>query len=96
MSALEIRRDGEAITFEVRVAPRSSRNRILGARDGALKVALTAPPVDGAANDSLKKLVAKALGVAKSDVEIIRGQKARAKVLRVRGVRAEDVRFDGP
>lgn len=83
-----------AITFEVRVVPRASRNRIVGIRDGALSVALTAPPVDGAANEALKKLLAKALGVARADIEILHGERARLKVLRVRGVRAGDVRFD--
>ena len=93
MSELRIREQNGAITFEVRVAPRASRNQVIGIREGALKVALTAPPVDGAANEALKKLVAKALGVAKSDVEILRGDHARTKVLRVHGVGAGDVRF---
>jgi len=93
MSELRIREQDGAVTFEVRVAPRASRNRVVGIQDGALKVALTAPPVDGAANEALKKLLAKALGVAKSDVEILRGDRARIKVLRVHGVSANDVRF---
>ena len=93
MSGLRIREQDGAITFEVRVAPRASRNRVVGIQDGALKVALTAAPVDGAANEALKKLLAKALGVAKSDVEILRGDRARIKVLRVHGVSANDVRF---
>jgi uncharacterized protein (TIGR00251 family) len=92
MSELRIAEQDGAVTFEVRVAPRASRNRVIGIQDGALKVALTAPPVDGAANEALTKLIAKALGVAKSDVEILRGDRARIKVLRVRGVRAEEVR----
>jgi len=92
MSELRIVEQDGAVTFEVRVAPRASRNRVMGVQDGALKVALTAPPVDGAANEALTKLIAKALGVAKSDVEILRGDRARIKVLRVRGVRAEEVR----
>ena len=94
MSELHIREQDGAITFEVRVAPRASRNRVVGVQDGALKVALTAPPVDGAANEALKKLLAKSLGVSKSSVEIIRGDRARIKMLRVRGVSAGDVRFD--
>ena len=69
MSELHIREQDGAITFEVRVAPRASRNRVVGVQDGALKVALTAPPVDGAANEALKKLLAKSLGVSKSSVE---------------------------
>ena len=93
MSELRIREQDGAITFEVRVAPRASRNKVIGIQEGALKVALTAPPVDGAANEALKKLVAKALGVANSDVEILRGDHARIKVLRVHGVSAGDVRF---
>jgi len=92
MSELRIAEQDGAVTFEVRVAPRASRTRVIGVQDGALKVALTAPPVDGAANEALTKLIAKALGVAKSDVEILRGDRARVKVLRVRGVRAGDVR----
>jgi len=93
MSELRIREQDGAITFEVRVAPRASRNRVVGVQEGALKVALTAPPVDGAANEALKKLVAKALGVAKSEVEILCGDHARIKVLRVHGMSAGDVRF---
>jgi uncharacterized protein (TIGR00251 family) len=92
MSELQIQEQDGAVTFEVRVAPRASRNRVIGVQDGALKVALTAPPVDGAANEALTKLIAKALGVAKSDVEILRGDRARVKLLRVHGVRAADVR----
>lgn len=90
---LRIREQDGAITFEVRVAPRASRNRIVGVQEGALKVALTAPPVDGAANQALKKLLANALGVSKSDVEILRGERARIKLLRVDGVGAADVHF---
>ena len=62
MSELRIREQDGAITFEVRVTPRASRNRVIGIQDGALRVALTAPPVDGAANEALTKLLAKALG----------------------------------
>ena len=94
MSELRVREHDGAVVFEVRVAPRASRSRVIGVQDGALKVALTAPPVDGAANEALRKLLAKTLGVSKSDVEIVRGDRARIKVLRVNGIRAADVRFD--
>jgi uncharacterized protein (TIGR00251 family) len=94
MSELRVREHDGAVVFEVRVAPRASRSRVVGVQDGALKVALTAPPVDGAANEALRKLLAKALGVSKSDVEIVRGDRARIKVLRVNGIHAADVRFD--
>ena len=85
MSALRTRDDGDALVFEVRVAPRASRDRIVGVQDGALKVALTAPPVDGAANEALRKMLAKAFGVSKSSIEIVRGDRARTKLLRVQG-----------
>jgi len=94
MSELRIREQDGSVSFEVRVAPRASRNRVIGCQDGALKVTLTAPPVDGAANEALRKLLAKALGVSKSNVEIVRGNRARIKVLRIHGVSADDVRFD--
>jgi uncharacterized protein (TIGR00251 family) len=83
------------ITFEVRVAPRASRNRIVGVQDGVLKVALTAPPVDGAANEALIKLLAKQLGVSKSAVEIVRGERGRAKVLRVHGADPSALDLEG-
>jgi len=93
MSGLRVRREEGAITFEVRVAPRASRNRVVGIRDGALKVALTAPPVDGAANEALRKLLSKTLGVPKSAVEIVRGERGRTKLLRVRGADASKLDF---
>ena len=95
MSGLRIRREAGAITFEVRVAPRASRNRVVGVQDGALKVALTAPPVDGSANEALRKLLSKMLGVSKSAVEIVRGERGRTKLLRVRGADASKLDFDG-
>ena len=88
-----MREQNGAITFEVRVVPRASRNCIVGIRDGVLRVALTAPPVDGAANEALKKLLAKALRISRADIEILHGDHARLKVIRVRGLHVEDVRF---
>jgi uncharacterized protein (TIGR00251 family) len=93
MSGLRIQEGDDSVTFEVRVAPRASRNAIIGVHEGALKVALTAPPVEGAANAALRKLIAKTLSVPKSNVEIVRGERGRNKVLRVRGVDVEALRF---
>jgi uncharacterized protein len=58
----------------------------VGERAGAVLIRVTAPPVDGKANDALCRLVAKAAGVAPSRVRVIRGQAARDKVLDVEGV----------
>jgi uncharacterized protein (TIGR00251 family) len=78
-------RDG-AITFAVRVSPRSSRNAIEGAHAGALKVRLTAPPLDGRANDALRRLLADRLNVPISAVRIVSGDKSRTKRVAVSGV----------
>lgn len=94
MSKLRIEEKDGAITFEVRVAPRASRNRVIGVFDGMLKVVLTAAPVEGAANEALKKLIAKELRVSKTDVEIVRGERARTKLLRIHGVKSGQISFD--
>ena len=78
-------KDG-AITFAVRVAPRASRSEIAGAHDGALRVRVAAPPVDGAANEQLVRTLAKAMGVPRAAVEIVSGHQSRNKTVRIRGV----------
>lgn len=75
----------------VRIAPRSSRDAVLGTHDGALKIALTAPPVDGEANAALIAFVAKGLGVPKRRVRIASGATQRDKVLKLDGVDRETV-----
>lgn len=86
MSELLAREEGGAVVFSVRVAPRASRSAVLGVHDGALKVALTAPPVEGAANAALIAFLAKLLDVAKRDVVIEQGEASRSKRVRVMGV----------
>ena len=76
----------------VRVRPGASRNRIDGFRDGALVVRLTAPPVAGQANAALVVLLARQLGVARRDIEILRGQRGRLKVISVSGLTDHAVR----
>jgi hypothetical protein len=78
-----------AVRFNVHVRPRSSRSTILGVREGALDVALTAPPADGAANAELVKLLARALDVRRADVSIVAGASSRGKLLEVAGMNAE-------
>lgn len=82
----EVRWDGEDLILAVRVQPRASREKILGFQAGGLKVALTAPPVDGAANEALQRLLAKALNVAQGCVQIIQGNHSRNKLVRIQGV----------
>jgi len=74
-----------AITFDVQVVPRASRDRLGPVHGDRLKVQLTAPPVDGAANEALVELFAKSLGRRRADVAIVRGQTGRKKTIRVAG-----------
>jgi uncharacterized protein (TIGR00251 family) len=79
-----VERDG-AVTFQILVQPRASRPRIGPVHDGRLKIAVTAPPVDDAANTAVIELVARALGVARVAVEVVGGATSRRKTLRVTG-----------
>jgi uncharacterized protein (TIGR00251 family) len=76
----------------VRLTPRADRDAIVGGgdEDGVIRVRVTAPPVGGQANMALVKLLAKALGVPKSHLTIVRGQSARDKLVRVEGLDADD------
>lgn len=76
---IEIRAAKDEISFAVRVVPRASRSEIAGEHDGALRVRVTAAPVEGAANTELIKLLAKAFGVAASHVNITGGQRSKQK-----------------
>lgn len=78
------------VRLTVRLAPKAARDRVLGLHGGALKVAVTAPPVEGRANDHLVRFLAKRLGVAKGRVRIVTGDHARDKVLEVTGIGAAD------
>lgn len=89
MGELRIRRAEGAVELEVRVAPRASRDAVLGVHGGALKVALTAPPVEGKANAALERLLAKALGLPARSVAVVRGSRGRAKTVRIEGVSPE-------
>jgi uncharacterized protein (TIGR00251 family) len=76
---LALRRDGERVSFTIRVTPRASANRVAGERDGALLVRVTAPPVEGKANDAVVALLAKALHVPRSAIVVERGAASRTK-----------------
>lgn len=69
----------ESVRVTIRVVPRASKNEIVGMVDGVLKVRITAPPVDGAANAEIIKLFSKTFGVSRSDVTIVSGETSRNK-----------------
>ena len=76
----------------MRVQPRASREAILGWREDVLRVAVTAPPVEGGANQAVGRLLARVLGVAPSAVNIVRGDRSRDKVVRIAGVTDAEAR----
>lgn len=91
MSDEPVRASDGGVTLTVRVTPRASRNQVAGIGHGAIKIKLTAPPVEGAANAALIEFVAAWLGVRKSAVSIAGGDKSRHKLVYIRGLTAEVV-----
>lgn len=79
------------ISVAVYVQPRASKNEIAGIFNGALKVRLTSPPVEGAANTLLVKFLAKKLGISASGLKIISGETSRRKIVEIRDVTKEEV-----
>ncbi len=84
--------DGRGGTLmSCRLTPRSSAEKIAGEWDGAVRIMLNAPPVDGKANAALVKFIAKRLGVARSHLALVQGECSRNKVLNIAGIPPEDV-----
>jgi len=80
------------VSFAVKVQPRAKKNAILGEFDGAVKVSLAAPPVDGRANQACVDFFADLLNVPRSAVAIVSGETSRRKMVRVAGVSTQSVR----
>jgi uncharacterized protein (TIGR00251 family) len=89
---LDVNEMNGEVRFAVRVQPRASRNAIEGVREGALVVRLTAPPVEGEANEALAGLLAARLNVPKSAVRILSGAHGRLKRVAVHGATRAQVR----
>lgn len=87
-----IEESNEGVTIAVKVIPRGKRNEIVSVEADTLKVRLSAPPVEGRANEALIKFLAGLLNIPRANVEIVRGHTSRQKWLRVRGVSSHDVR----
>ena len=87
-----IRETGQGVRIALKVLPRSAREGIAGIRDGRLVVRVTAPPVDGAANDAVVAMLAKRLNVPRKDVRVVSGQTSRQKTVEISGQRAGVVR----
>ena len=91
MSGFDAHRRGDAVRFSVRLQPRASKNEIVGLQGISLKVRVTAPPVEGMANDGLVELLSKELQTPRRNVCIVSGHSSRTKVVEISGVDLESV-----
>ena len=89
---LTIRDNDAGVTFAIKIHPRAKKNAITGQIGDALKLSLTAPPIEGRANDACIEFFAKLLKVSRSSVTIASGQTGRNKVIRIAGLSAEELR----
>ncbi len=86
MSSLNVREERGGIIFQVRVLPRSSKNLVAGVSGGMLKIKLTAPPVEDAANEMLLRFLSEKLNIPKTKISIIRGRSSRSKTILAEGL----------
>lgn len=84
------RKAKEYLIINVKVEPRSSKSGIVGPYGDAIKVKLTSPPVEGKANNELIEVLAKNLGIAKKNVEIISGKSSKNKIVKLFGIKSID------
>lgn len=83
---------GSPVRINVRVKPRASRDMVEGWIEDVLVVRLSTPPVNGAANSSLIKFLAKKAGLARGRIRIVTGERGRSKILEFEGITLEDLR----
>lgn len=86
---LHIKEEEAGVVFKVRVQPRASANKLVGLHEDALKIRLTAPPVEGEANEACRTFLAGLLSVPRSQVQITSGTTGRNKMIKVTGVSVE-------
>lgn len=84
--AVRVHEANGRVRFSVRVQPRASRSEVVGIYGDALRVRLSSPPVDGAANDELVKFLAHVFAVARRDVRILAGESSRSKIVEIEGI----------
>ena len=83
---IPFRKTKDGIVIEVKVEPRSSKKGIAGVMGDMLKVKLTAPPVEGEANEQLIEVISEATGIRKSRIRIIKGLSSKKKVVAINGI----------
>ncbi len=88
---LNIEETEDGVILSVRIQPRASKDEIVGEYNGALKIKLTSPPVEGEANRRCVEYLSKKLKIAKSQMEIIKGEKSKDKLIKIIGLKKADV-----
>lgn len=88
---LFLKEDGDGVIIKIKVQPRASKNQLAGIMDDALRVRLTAPPVDGEANEACVKFLAIVFKVPRQRVELLSGHTGRQKMVRIAGITGADV-----
>ena len=88
---IDIQEHAEGCILPVRAQPGARKNGVLGEHAGALKVAVTAPPEDGRANKALLDIIRKALGVKRSQIELLSGATSRDKRLLIRQINKQEL-----
>lgn len=86
-----LKQQGDAVLLSVKVVPRASRNEIGEPQGDELKVRVTAPPVDSAANEALVRFIAEKTGVPRGHVKLVRGETSRHKLLRIEGLTIQQI-----
>ena len=81
-----LRESKKGLTFDIQVIPHASCSELMNVQDGVLKIKVTSPPVEGAANEACIKLLAKELGLKKSQMEISSGAKSRKKTVMIKDI----------
>jgi uncharacterized protein (TIGR00251 family) len=89
---IPVSENSAGVNFAVKIQPRAKKNAIVGELGDALKIALTAPPVEGRANEACIKFLSNLLEVPRSSVSIASGESSRRKVIRVAGLTADELR----
>jgi uncharacterized protein len=88
---IPIRETAEGVTFQIQVLPRSSKCGVAGIQGDYLKIKITAPPLEGRANEECVRFLAAALGIKKPQVSILKGLKSRKKTIAVTGLKKKDL-----
>ncbi len=81
--------DDRGLTFAVRIVPRASRSEIAGEHNGALRIRIAAPPIEGAANRELIRFLAKLFTVPQKAIDLVSGTASKSKIVRIRNANPE-------